>query len=414
MYDVIIIGAGAAGLIAAGRAAGMGYKTLVVEKMEKAARKVRITGKGRCNVTNTRPREEFLSHIRAGAEFFAPSFDRFSNRDTVRFFRDEGIKLEIERGERVFPASGKAWDIADALYDYARDAGAQFMFHTRVVGIKTIAGKVNGVEIVTRNGFPRKTECRNVIIATGGASYPSTGSTGDGYALTHSLGHSIEDIRPSLVPLEAGGQIADDLRGLRLKNTGVKLYVDGNVVEEHFGEMEFGSRGLEGAVILRLSRTAVDALIEEKKVEIGLDLKPALDTETIVSRIGREVDAAPQLTLAELIRKLLPGPMVAAFCAGAGLEPGRGAGSLTAEEKAGIAASLKDFRIDVADYRPFEEAVVTAGGVSTGEVDPNTLESKLVKGLYFAGEVLDIDADTGGYNLQIAFSTGYVAGGLGK
>lgn len=400
--------------MAAGQAASRGMKTLVIEKMEKAARKVRITGKGRCNVTNTRPRDEFLAHVRAGAGFFAGSFDRFSNRDTIRFFKQEGVPLAYERGERVFPKSGKAWDIADALYDYARESGAEFMFHTKATGIKTVAGKVNGVEIETRKGFSRKVECRNAIVCTGGASYPSTGSTGDGYILANDLGHEIEPVRPSLVPLVASGDVVAHLQGLKLRNVRVTLYIDGHPSEEEFGEMEFGSRGLEGAVILRLSRNAVDALIEDKQVEIGLDLKPALDPGTLEARIARELEADTALMVGDLLRKLLPGQLVTVFCGLLGLEREAQAGNLTDDDNQAIINTLKDFRIPIADYRPFKEAVITAGGVSTDEVNPVTLESKLVKGLYFAGEVLDIDADTGGYNLQIAFSTGYVAGQLGK
>ncbi|MCD8172294.1 MAG: NAD(P)/FAD-dependent oxidoreductase [Alistipes sp.] len=413
MYDVVIIGAGASGMMAAGRAASEGRKVLVVEKMEKAGRKVRITGKGRCNVTNTRERDEFLSHVRAGREFFARSFDRFDNRAVIRFFRDEGVKLAFERGERVFPDSGKAWDIANALYDYGAEAGAEFMFHTTATGIRTVAGKVTGVDIRTRKGYERKVDCRNVIIATGGASYPATGSTGDGYIFADRLGHRVESVRPALVPLVAGGDIARRLRGVKLKNTGVTLLVDGQAVAREHGEMEFGSRGLEGAVILRLSRMAVDALIEERQVALGLDLKTALDIPTIVARIGREVEADGELTVLGLVRKLLPAPMVPVFCDTASLQAEAPAASLTDEDRERIAALLKDLRLEVADYGPFEEAVITAGGVNTADIDPETLESRLVKGLYFAGEVLDIDADTGGYNLQVAFSTGYVAGGLG-
>lgn len=413
MYDVVVIGAGASGMMAAGRAASDGRKVLVIEKMEKAGRKIRITGKGRCNITNTRPREEFLSHVRSGAGFFARSFDRFDNRAVIRFFREEGIKLTFERGERVFPESGRAWDIAEALYDYAKEAGAEFMFHTRVTGIRTAVGKVNGVDIVTRKGYTRKVDCQNVIVCTGGVSYPSAGSTGDGYRFADMMGHTVEPVRPALVPLVAADDLAARLRGTKLKNVGVTLYIDGTEAGYEYGEMEFGTRGLEGAVILRLSRTAVDALIEEREVSLGLDLKSALDIPTIVSRIGRETEADSELDIAGLVRKLLPAPLVPVFCHTASLDGSAPAASLSEEDKERLAGILKGFPVGVTDYRPFEEAVITAGGINTEEIDPDTMESRLVKGLYFAGEVLDIDADTGGYNLQIALSTGYTAGSLG-
>ena len=416
MYDVIIIGAGAAGMMAAGVAAREGRKVLVVEKMEKAGRKVRITGKGRCNLTNTKPREDFLSHVRANADFFAPSFRDFDNKAVFTFFRKQGVKLVEERGDRVYPESGKAWDIADALADWAKDEGdSEIMFNTRVTDIITVAGRVRGVRILTKKGYPRNLEAENVIIATGGVSYPSTGSTGDGYQFAHTLGHGIEEVRPALVPLESDSPAVKELTGVHLKNVSVRLLVDGETVQEEFGEMDFRGRGLDGAVILRVSRNAVDALIEEKTVEIIIDLKSALTEEMLIARMDREIAELPEDgTFGELMRKLLPRPMVAPFADMMGIQLKTYVSRLTDEQKTALARLLKEWRLPVSDYRPFEEAVVTAGGVEVGQVDPETLQSRLVKGLYFAGEVLDIDGDTGGYNLQIAFSTGHLAGRLKK
>ena len=415
MYDVIIIGAGAAGLMAAGVAAGKGRKVLVLEKMEKAARKVRITGKGRCNVTNAGPREKFRDKIRVNADFFEPAFRDFSNQSTLHFFRRQGVELVTERGDRVFPASGKAWDIADALVAWAKDAGAEIQYHTKAVEIRTIAEKVYGVKVITKKGFPRNLECENVIVCTGGVSYPATGSTGDGYLFAHKLGHRIEAVRPSLVPLESATPLARSLTGLQLRNVTARLLVDGEVRQEEFGEMEFTTRGVEGAVILRLSRDAVDALIEGHTVQVALDLKSALSPEILQARIQREKEALGDNALfGELLRKLMPKLMVSVFARELHISTQSPLQSLTEAQVNNLIALLKHFVIPITDYRPFEEAIVTAGGVSVEEIDPETLQSKRIKGLYFAGEVLDIDGDTGGYNLQIAFSTGHLAGKLKK
>lgn len=412
-FDLVVIGAGAAGLMAAGRAAREGRTVLVIEKMEKGGRKIRITGKGRCNLTNVKPREEFLEKVRSGREFFETAFDRFNNQDVVDFFRRQKVDLDVERGDRVFPSSGKAWDIANALVKWAEISGAKVMYRTEAVDVKALGGVIYGVGIRTRNGYIRNIECRNVLIATGGASYPATGSTGDGYRMAHELGHTIIAVRPALVPLETNHPMVREMDGMQLKNVGAKLVVDGQVVREEFGELEFGSRGLEGAVILRVSRDAVDALIDDKKVKIVLDLKPALDKETILARIAREREALPPVArFAEVVRKLAPKQLVAPLCAAAGVLPDARMNKMDERKFEVLTDVLKNFELPVSDYRPFEEAVVTAGGVSVDEVDPATMASKLVKGLYFAGEVLDIDADTGGYNLQIAFSTGNLAAKL--
>jgi predicted Rossmann fold flavoprotein len=414
MYDVIIIGAGAAGMMAAGVAARAGRRVAVVEKMEKAGRKVRITGRGRCNVTNSKPREEFLEHVRANAGFFEHSFRQLDNRAMPSFFRKLGCKLVEERGDRLFPESGKAWDVADALADWAKDEGdVEMMFNTTVTELIITAGKVRGVRVKTKKGYPRNMEATNVIIATGGASYPSTGSTGDGYRFAHAAGHRIEEVRPALVALESSDPLVAELKGLNLKNVGLKLLIDNEIAQEEFGEMEFTNRGLDGAVMLRVSRRAVDALIAERWVAIELDLKPALDEPMIFARIEREIEGlSEEATCGELMRKLLPKPLVMPFAARASITLREGVSRMTDKQKTDLVAALKSWMLPVSDYRPFEEAVVTAGGVAVDDIDPETLRSRLVGGLYFAGEVLDIDADTGGYNLQIAFSTGYLAGQL--
>ena len=273
MYDVIVIGAGAAGLMAAATAARNGKSVLLMEKMEKAGRKIRITGKGRCNLTNARPPEEFKEAIRTNADFFEVAFAEFNNKATIRFFERIGVKLDIERGQRVFPKSGKAWDIANALVDYCLDNGVEIVYNTRVSDILASNGKVYGVRFFNKRGFERKEEAENVIIATGGVSYPGTGSTGDGYEFADRLGHSIEEVRPSLTPLRTSHPQRKFLDGLLLKNIDAKLYVDNELVREEFGEISFSERGIEGAVALRVSRDAVDALIDEKRVKLVIDMK---------------------------------------------------------------------------------------------------------------------------------------------
>lgn len=415
MYDVIVIGAGAAGLMAAATAAHAGRSVLLLEKMEKAGRKIRITGKGRCNLTNARPAEEFAAHVRTNADFFSVAFAEFNNRATIRLFERLGVKLDIERGERVFPRSGKAWDIANALVDYCTEEGVNIEYNTRVTEILTLAGKVYGVNFVNRRGFQRKEECDNVIIATGGVSYPATGSTGDGYMFADALGHTVEPVRPSLTPLRTSHPQREYLNGLLLKNVGVKLYIDNELRCEEFGELGFSERGIEGAVALRVSRDAVDALIEERHVKLVVDLKPALDADTLRERIRREMaDMRPDEFFAELLRKLVPRNMVVPLAKEVDFHSKSYISKLTDTEIERLIKILKGMVFPIVDYAPFEYAVVTAGGVNCDEVNRYTMESTKVKGVYFAGEVLDIDANTGGYNLQIAFSTGRLAGQLKK
>ncbi len=415
MYDVIVIGAGAAGLMAAATAARNGKQVLLMEKMEKAGRKIRISGKGRCNLTNARPPEEFREAIRVNADFFDVAFAEFNNKATIRLFERLGVKLDIERGQRVFPHSGKAWDIANALADYCADNGVTFMYDTRVNGILTSNGKVYGVTYINKRGFERKEEAPAVIIATGGASYPATGSTGDGYLFADELGHTVTEVRPSLTPLRTSHPQRKFLDGLLLRNVRAQLVVDGEVVREEFGEIGFSERGIEGAVALRLSRDAVYALIDERKVKIVLDMKPALDEETLFDRIKREIaEMQPEEFFAELLRKLVPKNLVVPIARELDVHSKNYIRKVTDAEINRLIKVLKGMVFPITDYAPFEYAVVTAGGVCCDEVNKYTMESLKVGGLYFAGEVLDLDANTGGYNMQIAFSTGRLAGQLKK
>lgn len=415
MYDVIVIGAGAAGMMAAATAARNGKQVLLMEKMEKAGRKIRISGKGRCNLTNARPPEEFKEAIRVNADFFEVAFAEFNNKATIRFFERNGVKLEIERGQRVFPKSGKAWDIANALMEYCLDNGVEIVYNTRVTGILSMNDKVYGVTYVNKRGFERKEEAENVIIATGGVSYPGTGSTGDGYIFANDLGHTIEEVRPSLTPLRTSHPQKKYLDGLLLKNVNAKLYIDNELAREEFGEISFSDRGIEGAVALRVSRDAVDALIEEKKVKLVIDMKPALTEEILFERIKREIaEMQPDEFFSELLRKLVPKNFVIPIAHELDIHSKNYIRKVTDEEIYRLIKVLKGMVFPITDYAPFPFAVVTAGGVNCEEVNKFTMESLKVKGLYFAGEVLDLDANTGGYNLQIAFSTGHLAGLLKK
>ena len=415
MYDVIVIGAGAAGLMAAATAARNGKKVLLMEKMEKAGRKIRISGKGRCNVTNARPPEEFKESIRTNADFFEVAFAEFNNKATIRLFERLGVKLDIERGQRVFPHSGKAWDIANALVDYCLDNEVEIAYNTRVNRILTLDDKIYGVTYINKRGFERKEEAENVIIATGGVSYPGTGSTGDGYIFADQVGHTIEEVRPSLTPLRTSHPQRKYLDGLLLKNIQAQLIVEDEVVREEFGEISFSDRGIEGAVALRVSRDAVDALIDEKRVKLVIDMKPALTEEVLQERIHREIEEMqPDEFFSELLRKLVPKHLVMPIAHEMDVHSKNYIRKVTDAEINRLVKILKGFVFPITDYAPFEYAVVTAGGVRCDEVNKYTMESLKVKGLYFAGEVLDLDANTGGYNLQIAFSTGRLAGQLKK
>ncbi len=400
-------------MMAAGWAAKNGSKVLLVEKMEKLGRKVRISGKGRCNITNSCTPEEFVTRLRTGQEFFRPAFKAFNNRSAVRFFERMGVRTIEEQGGRIFPKSGNAWDVADALMYWCRDNEVEIQLNTKVTNILTAADRVYGVEFENKRGFRRRVETRNVIIATGGVTYPLTGSTGDGYDFADRAGHTIEPLRPSLVPLVPDVKDIDVLVGLKLKNVSVDLMVGGKCAATEFGEMSFSARGVEGAVVLRLSRDAVDALCDGKKVALKIDLKPALSPETIKARIARERGDLPSdAYFGDLLRRLAP-PQLVMYIAGALRIPTTTyLSKITDHQEDVLIDALKCLVVPIADFRPMSEAIVTAGGVSLSEIDPESMQSLKVKGLYFAGEVLDLDGNTGGFNLQIAFSTGYLAGQL--
>jgi len=409
-------------LMAAGQAAELGAETLLLEKMDRPGRKLRIAGKGRCNLTNVAPLSEFIAHFGANGRFLRQAFSQFFASDLVAFFEELGVSTVTERGGRVFPASGqacpelvlspvegrsrRAQDVVDALVRWVGERGVTLRTRSPVERLLVEEGRVVGVQ-VSRGRVYRADA---VIIATGGASYPATGSTGDGYRLAESVGHAIVPIRPALVPLETAGDIAPRLQGLSLRNVTVRVWVNGKKQAEAFGEMLFTHFGVSGPIILSLSKQVVDALRLGQRVILSIDLKPALDERKLDARLLRDLDAHGKQQFRTLLKGLLPRKLIPVCIDLTGIPPDKVAHQITAQERKRLRTWLKDFRLEVTGYRPFTEALITAGGVDTREVDPRTMASRLVEGLYFAGEVLDVDADTGGYNLQAAFSTGWVAG----
>ena len=393
-------------MMAAGRAAELGAETLLLEKMNRPGRKLCITGKGRCNLTNVAPLSDFIIRFGPNGQFLRQAFSRFFSAELVALFEELGVPTVTERGGRVFPVSGQAREVVDALVHWVRKRGVTLRTRSPVERLLVEGGRVVGVQ-VSPNRVHRSDA---VIIATGGASYPATGSTGDGYRLAQSVGHTIVPIRPALVPLETAGDIAPRLQGLSLRNVAVRVWVNGKQQAEAFGEMLFTHFGVSGPIILALSRQVVDALRLGQRVTLSIDLKLALDERRLDARLLRDLDAHGKQQFHTLLKDLLPRKLIPVCIDLVGIPPNRVAHQITAQERERLRIWLKDFRLEVTGHRSFTEAIITAGGVDTREVDPRTMASRLVEGLYLAGEVLDVDADTGGFNLQAAFSTGWLAG----
>ncbi len=402
---VIVIGAGAAGLLAAGSAAEVGARVLVLERKEQAGRKLLLTGKGRCNLTNRAPLEDFIGHFGRNGRFLRTAFGRFFSDDLLRLLKLMNVEVVDERGGRVFTASGEAADVVDALLEWIGELGVELQFHSSVSEIRVHEGKAIGV-VVGETFLPADA----VILATGGSSYPATGSTGAGYAMAAALGHKIHPLRPALVPLVTAGDNAKRLQGLSLKNVESHILVDGKRVDSEFGEMIFTHFGMSGPIILSRSHVVVKALSEKRNVEISIDLKPALDEQKLEARLLRDLDAHGKRQFETILEDLLPRKLIPVCMQQVRIPGHKLANQISGEERKRLQKWLKDFRFRIVDHRGFAEAIVTAGGVDLREIDPRTMESRIVKGLYLAGEVLDLDADTGGFNLQAAFSTGWLAG----
>lgn len=406
MHDVVILGGGPAGLMAGIFAARGGASVLVLERMRDPLRKLRITGKGRCNLTNTAPMREFLAEIGPQPTFLKPAFHRFFSEDTTAFFREIGVETVVERGGRVFPESQSAVDVAEKLAAHVRACGVTLRCDSRARRFLAEGERITGVELTTREVIPG----RAFILATGGASYPATGSSGDGYALARALGHRVTELHPGLVPVETEGESAPNLQGLSLVNAQVNVWVEGRKAGEAFGELLFTHFGLSGPIVLTLSRRFGSVIASGKEVVFSIDLKPALDDRKLDLRLLRDLEAHGKAKLANLFKEWLPAKLIPEFLRLLALDGQKLGHQVNAEERKRIRLLMKDFRFRVTRLRPFEEAIITAGGVALDQIQSKTLASKLHPNLFFAGEVLDLDANTGGFNLQIAFSTGVLAG----
>jgi len=400
--DVVVVGGGASGLMAAGQAAREGASTLVLEKKPRPGLKLRITGKGRCNLSNTAGLEEFIRHFGEAGPFLRQALQGFFVKDLIDFFRANGLETKVERGGRVFPTSDRAQDVVAALLGWTRGLGVRIRTREPVREILVRDGAVTGVRT------ERAYSARAVILAAGGASYPATGSTGDGFRLAEGLGHRIVPVRPALVPLETEAHGIPG--GLSLRNVLVRVLVNGRKRREAFGEAMFTDRGLSGPVILTLSRMIVDELRKGSRVRLSLDLKPALEPRKLDARLQRELALGGGKALKNQLKGLLPRLLIPVCLEHAEIDGEKPCHQTTSLERKRLLGWLKDYQLDVTGHMPLEEAIVTAGGVKRSEIDPRAMESRLVKGLFFCGEVIDMDADTGGYNLQAAFSTGVLAG----
>jgi hypothetical protein len=402
--DVIVIGGGASGLMAAGRAAELGAQVLLLEKMGRVGIKLALTGKGRCNLTNSGELQDFIESYRHNGKFLYNVFSRFFNEDLIAFFKARGLSTVEERGRRIFPASQRSQDVVRVLRDFISSHGVRVLIHTPGRDIVVDGGRAVGVRTDSGIFYGRR-----VILAAGGASYPQTGSSGEGYRMAEKLGHTLQPIRPSLVPLEIEEAFVRDLQGLALKNVRVTLRAGGQKVGAEFGEMLFTHFGVSGPIILTLSGDAVDR-IGRQKVELSVDFKPALSGEQVEARLIRELHAHHRKKISSILTHLLPQRLVPIFIRRGDISANLKGTEVQSAERKRLGRLLKDWRLTVRSPRPLEEAIVTAGGVSVNEIHPLTMESKKVKGLHFCGEMIDVDGKTGGYNLQAAFSTGWVAG----
>lgn len=413
MSKVIVVGGGPAGMMAAITAAENGKEVLIIEKMPSFGKKLLITGKGRCNITSSLYMSEFIKNTPGNGKFLYSAFQNYTNKDIIEFLHRQGLEVKEERGNRVFPVTDKSLDVLDCFLKRMDELKIKYKLHTKV---EKILVKENQVIAIRTDKEIIQTS--NVILATGGKSYPLTGSTGDGYRIASELGHKIVKIKPSLVPLEVyEKEECKKMQGLSLRNVSIKL-VDVNknkTIYEDFGEMLFTHFGISGPIILSSSAHLVrykdiDNLLKDKKIVIKIDLKPALTDEQLDERILRDFKEFKNKQFKHSLDKLLPQKLIPVFIEKSEIEPEKRVNEITREERNKMVHLLKDFEITIKNFRPVEEAIITSGGIDTKEINPKTMESKLIKGLYFAGEIIDVDSYTGGFNLQIAYSTGYTAG----
>lgn len=430
MVDIVIIGAGAAGMMAAYAAARSGTKVVLVERNHYPGRKILLTGKGRCNVTNATDPQGIVDAFPETGRFLLGPVNRFAPDDVMQFFQNQGVMLKVERGRRVFPESDRSSDIVRALRNAAVEAGVQLRTDSRVERVDHGDGDSGDNGHIFRIVFggggqdaPRAQDavraqdalqCKAVVIATGGLSYPATGSTGDGYRFARKYGHTIASPFPSLVPLETAEKWIPELQGLSLKNVALRALAGAQVIGEEFGEMLFTHYGVSGPIVLPLSRAVVRAMQQNTAsplpIRLELDLKPALDFEKLDARVVRDWTSLSRKHFSNALDALLPQKMIPVIVALCGIDGDIPVNQITREQRLGLVNLLKKLVMTVTGYRPIEEAIVTSGGVHIKEINARTMESKLVSGMFFAGEVIDVDGYTGGYNLQAAFSTGYAAG----
>lgn len=403
MPNVVVIGGGASGLMAAGTAAYYGANVTLLEKNSRTGRKILVTGKGRCNITNNCDKDTFIANVPTNPRFLYSAINNFDCQDTIDFFNDLGLETKTERGNRVFPVSDKAMDVSDTLYTFAKHNGVKIIESTAKV-ILTSEGKVSGV--LDTKGNKYDADC--VIIATGGMSYPGTGSTGDGYKLAKTVGHTITEIKPSLVGLISSDEFCKELQGLSLKNVNLMAYENGKEIFSEQGEMLFTHQGVSGPLVLSASSHMRN--FDKKSYKISIDLKPALSEEKLDLRLQKDFSEHKNNQINNSLGKLLPKKIIPVVLKMWGIDPTKKCNSITKEERQELNKILKNFTVKIKSLGSIKEAIITSGGVSTKEISPKTMESKILSGLFFCGEVIDVDAYTGGFNLQIAFSTGRLAG----
>lgn len=405
MNKILVVGGGAAGMMAAVTAARNGKKVCLIEKNEKLGKKLFITGKGRCNITNAADIEDFFSAVVSNPKFLYSSFYSMTNDQVIDFFEELGVKTKVERGGRVFPESDHSSDVIRALEQEMKRLGVEIRLRAEAEEILAEDGRVTGVRLSSG----KELHADAVIIATGGISYPSTGSTGDGYRFARECGHKVTDLSPALVPMEVKEWYARELMGLSLRNVEIRITDGKKKLYEEFGEMLFTHYGVTGPVILSAS-SIVGKKLREHPLTLHIDLKPALTEEQLDKRMLREFESNHNRQFKNAVDSLFPSKLKPVIVELSGIQEDKKVNEVTKEERLHFVRLIKDFSMTLTGMRGYNEAIITKGGVSVKEIDPGTMESKLVNGLYFAGEVLDLDAVTGGYNLQIAWSTGYLAG----
>ena len=419
--NVVIIGGGPAGMLAAISSARSGNNVTILEKMNMLGKKLLITGKGRCNITSSIPIEDFIKNIPGNGMFMFSSFNNFNNNDILEILKEEGVETKVERGNRIFPVSDKSQDVQKALISVIKKLNVKIILNAKVEKILVNENKITyGVNAVI-DGTSQEIKADKVILATGGKSYPGTGSTGDGYNLAKELGHSITKIKPSLVPLSATKRCSietcQNMQGLSLRNINIRLkdLSRNKVIYEDFGEMLFTHFGVSGPTILSGSAHLIrykniDELLKQGKIVLSIDLKPALSEEKLDDRLLRDFNDEKNKEFKNSLDKLLPKKMIDTIIKLSKILPNKKVNEITKKERINLVKILKNLEIVISGFRPIEEAIITSGGINIKEINPKTMESKLISGLYFAGEIIDVDAYTGGFNLQIAYSTGYTAG----